>query len=329
MRSWLLGAVLASAMATSAMAQQATLRAENPLFTGTGDPREQMMQVLAREPAVADAGLGIEAVAGDGGMTALQRWDALAAGALDIAVLRLDLVSEREPLFAATHLPGLVLSHDRAERLNHSGFLGEIRAAAERAGVLVLADAWYAGGFVSVHGCIGGPPTATGQRALGGDTVFAELLAAAGALVAPELPPDPAAALRQGELDLAAGSVADLAALGVRDVVRCLSAPGARTLWFAYEPVLISKRSWDRLTSQQQAALATAGAKAEAFMLEASPRLDAALAEAYASAGVEVSEMAAEDLEAWLTLARETSWRRFAESVPDGAALLDEAKEVE
>ena len=36
------------------------------------------------------------------------------------------------------------------------------------------------------------------------------------------------------------------------EVTNCLTAPGNNALWFMYEPVLMSKKSFDKLNKQQQ-----------------------------------------------------------------------------
>ena len=39
------------------------------------------------------------------------------------------------------------------------------------------------------------------------------------------------------------------------EVTDCLTAPGDNALWFMYEPVLMSKKSFDKLNKQQQDAV--------------------------------------------------------------------------
>ena len=49
------------------------------------------------------------------------------------------------------------------------------------------------------------------------------------------------------------------------EVTDCLTAPGNNALWFMYEPVLMSKKSFDKLNKQQQDAVIAAGKKAQAY----------------------------------------------------------------
>ena len=96
-----------------------------------------------------------------------------------------------------------------------------------------------------------------------------------------------------------------------------------------YEPVLIGERTWNRLDAQQQEALMAAGQVAEDYFFEQAQLLDQHLEEVFAEAGVEIVHMSQEQTEAWREIARETSYRVFAEEVPGGAELIEKALAVE
>src|SRR3546814_19934177 len=66
----------------------------------------------------------------------------------------LDYASGRQPQFSATLMPGLVKNHDHALRLNDSPFMQDIKKIVNDSGVVVLADAWLAGGFASTKNCL-------------------------------------------------------------------------------------------------------------------------------------------------------------------------------
>jgi len=96
-----------------------------------------------------------------------------------------------------------------------------------------------------------------------------------------------------------------------------------------YEPILMSKRSWKRLSETQQDALLAASKKAEAYFLEKAKKLDERLIDKFKKAGVEVVAMSPEDYQAWLSIAQDTSYKKFAEKVPNGKALIEKALAVE
>ena len=54
-------------------------------------------------------------------------------------------------------------NHEHAKRLNSSPFMDDIKKIINDAGVVVLSDAWLAGGFASKKKCILDPADASGQ----------------------------------------------------------------------------------------------------------------------------------------------------------------------
>ena len=60
-------------------------------------------------------------------------------------------------------------------------------------------------------------------------------------------------------------SLGTLQSMRLYEVTDCLTAPGNNALWFMYEPVLMSKKSFDKLNKQQQDAVIAAGKKAQAY----------------------------------------------------------------
>jgi len=53
------------------------------------------------------------------------------------------------------------------------------------------------------------------------------------------------------------------------------------------------------------------------------------MADVFAENGVEVVSMSPEDYQAWLDIAKKSSYKTFAENVPNGQALIDAALAVE
>ena len=110
--------------------------------------------------------------------------------------------------------------------------------------------------------------------------------------------------------------------------VKCLTAPGENALWFMYEPVLMSKRSFSKLNKAQQDALLAASKKAEAYFNEATKVLDDKMVDVFKKNNVEVITLTPAEFEAWVNVARQSSYAEFAKEVPDGKALIDQALAV-
>lgn len=323
-----LSAALASVFVMPAMADT-TLKASHQWPGGKGDVRDEMVQILAKEVAKADVGLKIQVYPGKSLFKPKEQWGAMVKGQLDISAFPLDYASGRHPQFSATLMPGLVRNHDRALRLNESDFMADIKKIIDDAGVVVLADAWLAGAFASKKQCITGPATMKGQVTRAAGPAFEQMLVGAGASIASMPSSEIYTALQTGVLDAANTSSGSFVSYRIYEQVKCLTAPGANALWMMYEPILMSKKSWNKLNEAQQGALKAAGKVAQDYFVGEAKGLDAKLVDAYKKANVEIAEMSAEDYKAWLAIAKQTSYANFAEKVPGGEELINKALAVE
>ena len=313
----------------AASAADITLKASHQWPGGKGDVRDEMVQILAREVEKADVGLKIQVYPGRSLFKPKEQWGAMVKGQLDISAFPLDYASGRHPEFSSTLMPGLVRNHDRAQRLNNSDFMKSIKKTINDAGVVVLADAWLAGAFASKKQCITSPDSIKGQVTRAAGPAFEQMLVGAGASIASMPSSEIYTGLQTGVLDAANTSSGSFVSYRIYEQVTCLTKPGANALWFMYEPILMSKRSWDKLNDAQRDALMAASKVAQDYFVGEAKGLDDKLVKAFADAGVEIAEMSADDYAAWLEIAKKTSYANFAEKVPGGQALIDAALAVQ
>ncbi|TFH85061.1 ABC transporter substrate-binding protein [Billgrantia azerbaijanica] len=316
-------------LAAGSAAADTVLRASHQFPGGQGDVRDEMVQMMARHVADADVGLTIEIYPGQSLFKAREQWSALSRGRLDITSLPLDYASGRHPEFSATLMPGLVRNHEHAQRLNDSEYMGMIKEVIREGGARVLADAWLSGAFASSQNCITSPETVDGQNFRAAGPAFEQMLEAAGSSIASMPSSEIYTAMQTGVLDAANTSSMSFISYRLHEQVGCLTEPGDYALWFMYEPVLISEQVWQRLNEEQQAALMEAGQRAEEFFATEAAAIDRQMVEVYRENGVEVVSMSEADYNAWLEIARETSYKNFAENVPNGQAIIDAALAVE
>jgi TRAP-type C4-dicarboxylate transport system substrate-binding protein len=322
-------AVLAGALLVTAPVAAQSLKASHQWPGGKGDVRDEMVQMIARDVAAADVGLEVQVYPGKSLYKPKEQWGAMVKGQLDISAFPLAYAASRHPEFDATLMPGLVKNHDHAKRLNDSPFMDDIKKIINDAGVVVLADAWLAGGFASKKTCILGPETMKGQVSRAAGKAFEQMLVGAGASIQSMPSSEIYTAMQTGVLDAANTSSGSFVSYRIYEQVTCLTAPGDHALWFMYEPVLMSKKSFDKLSQEQQDAVMAAGQKAEDFFFGAAKGLDDKLVKAYQDAGVEVVTMTGEQAAAWRAIADETSYKSFAEKVPGGGELIQKALAVE
>jgi TRAP-type C4-dicarboxylate transport system substrate-binding protein len=334
-RKFLLNALVSALCAgvlftgVSAQAADVVLKASHQFPGGKGDARDEMVQMIAREVEKANVGLKIQVYPGQSLFKAKDQWGAITKGQLDMTALPLDYASGRHPQFSATLMPGLVKNHEHAKRLNASPFMTDIKKIIEDAGAMVLADAWLAGGFASRKNCILNPDDVKGQVMRAAGPGFEQMLAAAGASISSMASSEIYTGLQTGVLDATNTSSGSFVSFRIYELVKCYTAPGEYALWFMYEPILISKKTWGKLNKQQQDALRAAAKKSEDYFLGEAKKLDDKSVEVFKKANVQVVSMNAEQFAAWKKLAEQTAYKNFAEKVPGGKQLLDKALAVQ
>lgn len=327
--TWFCGTAIAVALTGAASAEEIELRASHQFPGGKGDVRDEMVLIIKREIEAANVGLSMRVYPGASLFKPDQQWDALTRGQLDISAFPLDYASGRHPQFSATLMPGLVKNHDHATRLNDSPFMNEIKKIIDEAGVIVLSDAWLAGGFVGTDFCVQTPESVAVKTFRAAGPAFERMLAGAGASISSMPSSELYTGLQTGVLDGATTSSASLVSYRIFEQVQCLTPPGDNALWFMYEPILMSKSSFEQLTPEQQEVLLAAAQKAEDYFVGAAKQIDDEMVTTFQEAGVEVVDLTAEDHAAWLAVAKETSYKQFAEEVEGGDSLIEMALQVE
>ncbi len=321
-------AILAGLSALPALAD-ITLKASHQFPGGKGDVRDEMVQIIAREVAAAKVGLEIKVYPGASLVKAAEQWKAMQTGQIDMSSFPLDYASGFHPQFGATLMPGLVKNHAHAQRLNKSPFMSEMRKIIEQGGARVLADAWLAGAFGAKDKCIRTPDDVKGMKIRSAGSTFAEMWASAGGSIVSIASNEVYNALQQGVITGTDTSTGSMVSFRLYEQLGCVTTPGDHALWFMYEPVLISQRSWDKLDDKQKAALTAASQKAEAYFAAESAKLDEKMNETFKKAGKQVIELDEAQFKAWRAVAERSSYKAFAEKVPGGKELIEKALSVQ
>jgi TRAP-type C4-dicarboxylate transport system substrate-binding protein len=204
----------------------------------------------------------------------------------------------------------------------------DIKVKIEKAGVLVLSDAWLAGAMASKKGCIRTPADVKGLKFRSAGPTFASMWQAAGASIVSIPSNEVYNALQTGVAEGTDTSSGSFVSFRIYEQVKCLTAPGDNAIWFMYEPVLMSKKSFERLDKKQQQALLAAGKKAQEYFAKEAKGLDDEMVKAFKANNVEVITLSPAEYDAWIKVARESSYAEFAKEVPDGKQLVDEALSV-
>ena len=307
---------------------QTVLKASHQFPGGKGDARDEMVQIIARDAKAANVGLDVQVYPGASLFKPNDQWNAMVNGQLDISSFPLDYASGKVGAFSATLMPALVRNHERATRLNGSPFMKEIKAKIDKAGVVVLADAWLAGAVASKKACIRKPEDIKRLKIRSAGPTFAAMWQQAGASIVSIPSNEVYNALQTGVADATDTSTGSFVSFRIYEQVKCITAPGDNALWFMYEPVLMSKKSFDKLNKQQQDVQIQAGKKAQKYYEDKAESVDAATIKAYKEHGVEVKTLTDAQYDQWMDLAKKSSYVEFARDVPDGKKLIDEALSV-
>ena len=321
-------ALAALSVLGSAAHAEVTLKASHQFPGGKGDVRDEMVQMIARDVAAANVDMTIKVFPGSSLVKPNEQWKAMQTGQIDMTSLPLDYASGFHPQFGATLMPGLVKSHAHARRMNDSPFMADIKGIIEQGGAKVLADAWLAGAFAGKDKCIKKPEDVVGMKMRSAGATFSQMWAGAGASIVSIPSSEVYSALQQVVATGTDTSTGSFVSFRLYEQVKCITAPGDNGLWFMYEPVLIAKKSWDKLNPAQQKALMAASKKAEDFFEAESKKLDDKMVETFKANKVEVVTLTDAEADAWRAVAQKTSYKEFADKVPGGKALIDKALSV-
>lgn len=295
----------------------------------TKDVRHKMVQIIADEMEKANVGVTVKVFPGKSLYKPKEQWGPLTTGELDISAFPLAYAANRHREFDATLMPGLVKNHEHAARMNDSEFMDDIKKIIDDNNVMVISDAWLAGGFASRKKCVLDPADAKGQVFRAAGKAFERMVQGAGASIQSMPSSEIYTGLQQGVLDGANTSSGSFVSYRLYEQLKCLTAPGAHALWFMYEPILMSKASYAKLNDAQKKAIMAAGQKAEDWFAATAADLDSTMVDTFKKAGVEVVEMTAEQAAAWKKIADETSYAHFSKKVKNGKELIEKALAVQ
>ncbi len=324
-RAAVAGAVLTVAMAAPLAAE--TLRISHQW--STSDIRHKIIEIVAEEVAAADVGIEFQIFPSASLFSPNEQWTPLTRGQVDGIVYPLAYAAGRHPEVNLTLMPGLVKNHEHARRLNDSELMARLEQILNDNGVVTLVKGWLAGGFAARDKCIRRPEDVAGLQTRAAGQSFEEMLAGAGAAISSMPSSEVYSAMQTGVLDALNTSSSSFVSFRLYEQVACLTPPGDYALWFMYQPLLLSKRTWDGLSEAQQAALRAAAEVAEAYYAENAAMEDDEAVRVFEEAGVEIAYMTEEDYRAWLDVAQETAFASFVDSTPNGKELLDLALSVE
>ena len=253
-----------------------------------------------------------------------EQWDALREGALDMTVLPLDYASGKVPELSITLMPCTVTSVAQGIGWRNKPIGEKVEAAMLDGGVRNLVWAWFDGGIGSKVKQIKVPQDVQGTKLRAAGKRFEFMMGEAGASITSMPSSEIYHALSTGVLDTVLTSSASFVSYKLNEVVQYMNVPRDHSIWYMAENLIISEKTWERLTpAQQKAFLDVAEWMHENWIVDnLAPSVDD-LIKVFSDSGVELHYMTQEEFDTWAAYAKDTAWKNFAENVEGGQELLD------
>ncbi len=260
---------------------------------------------------------------------ATEQYDAMQSGAIDASVFPLDYASGRVPEFSITLMPTLPKSHEEAQKWKDAEIGKRVNEMAEKNGVKILTWIWNAGAIGTK-----GKPVVTpedirkGMKLRAAGAYVEEMLQKAGAGISSLPSSEIYSAMQTGVLDGAVTSTGSFDSFNLQEQVDSFTTPTkGYTFWFMFQPLIVTMKSWEKLSAEQQQHLTACGEAQQQFAYTASEEDDVRVEKAFQDAGVKVTPMDEAAFMKWQALS-EPVWDDFAKKVDGGQELLDLAKQA-
>jgi len=257
---------------------------------------------------------------------AKDQWDAMRKGALDMAVFPLDYASGKVPQFSITLMPCVLSSVPQGISWRNKPIGKKIEGLMEENGVKNVLWAWFDGGIGSKVKQIKVPEDAKGTKLRAAGKKFEFMLQEAGASITSMPSSEGYHALATGVIDTMLTSSASFVSYRLYEVLKYINVPKDFSIWYMTENLCISKKTWDRLTPDQQKIFEeVADWMHENWIAQNFKSLVDELIQEFTKAKVDIHYMNKAEFDLWLEFAKKTAWKDFAKSVDGGQELLDMA----
>ena len=328
----LAAAPLAAGLPAAAWAQTTNLKISHQFPGGTiteGDFRDRLVRTFAQQVSERTKGsLKFEIYPGSSLMKTNAQFSAMRKGALDMSLVPLNYAGGEVPETNIGLMPGLVTSYQQGASWKNAEVGRELARILGEKGIVIVSWIWQAGGVASRGKPIVEPADAKGMKVRGGSREMDMILKEVGAAVVTLPSNEIYAAMQTGAMDAAMTSSTSFMSFRLEEVAKALTTGRDKAYWYMFEPLMMSKAVFERLSKDQQAAVMAVGAEMEQFAIKAAQADDVAVAQVYQKAGAKVVDLNAEVVKKWQDIARNTAWKDFAARNASCANLLKLAEKT-
>lgn len=260
---------------------------------------------------------------------AREQWDALRKGALDISVFPLDYASGKVPELSITLMPCAVTSVKQGLTWRNKPIGKKVDKLLEENDIKNMVWAWFDGGIGSNVRQVVLPEDVKGTKLRAAGKKFEYMLKEAGASITSMPSSETYHALSTGVIDTMLTSSASFVSYRLYEVLKYINAPRDYSIWYMAENLIVSKKTWDRLSPEQQKIFLEVAEWMHTNWVDQNTKdgVDK-LIEEYTKAGVQIHYMNQAEFNQWLEFAKKTAWKEYAEAVPGGQEYLNLALEA-
>ena len=295
----------------------------------TGDFRDRACRIFARELEKRTNGALNAQVYPDSSLVkTIPQFSALRKGALDLSLYPLSYAGGEVVETNIGLMPCMVSSYEQGAAWKKAPIGAALTKLMAEKGVVIVSWVWQAGGIASRDKALVTPEDAKGMKVRGGSREFDMMLAAAGAATLNIPSNESYAAMQTGACDAVITSSTSLISFRIEEIAKQLTSGRGKSMWFMFEPLLMSKEIFDKLTKEQRDAIMAIGEELEAFGLKGAKDDDIAIEGVFQKAGAKVTAMDDAALAKWRPLAEQTAWKDFGDRNASCAEFLKMAKAV-
>lgn len=255
-----------------------------------------------------------------------EQLEALQSGTLDFAVLPLVFSVKKIPEFALALLPGLIPNLATARALKGTVFHDRLQEVAAANGLRIITWWWMRGGFATVHREIGDPTSVQGLK-LQTCGLAQKALAGAGAVVGDDAWEEISMRLEMQDLDGVAVPYEDFNTMQLHKVAK-FGTFGGPSILTCFSPLLMSKKTWDRLSPDQRRAIEEAANVSDTYFEGAQAEAERRALTAFRKAGAKVRALTHSQFIGWLQVAQKTAWADYVKTSPESRVLINTAIHV-
>jgi TRAP-type C4-dicarboxylate transport system substrate-binding protein len=325
--------LLTLGMSLSAVAADSmTLKVSHQFPGGTiddGDFRDRLVRKFAQEVEQRSSGeLKFEIFPGSSLVKTPAQFGALQKGSIDMILYPLAYEGGKIPEVNITLMPGLVTSYEQGHRWKQAPIGKELERILEDKGAKVITWIWQAGGVAAKNKPVLVPDDVKGTKIRGGSKHMDMMFKAGDASVTNVPSNEVYSAMQTGVLDSTVTSSTSILSFRLEEVADHVTTAEENTFWFMFEPLLMAKSTFDRLSPEQQSLVMEVGQSLEQFSIDESKKDDDRVRVVFEKAGKKAYNMDDASFAQWRELAKQSSWKDFAEEVKNGQELLDMATAV-